>query len=584
MRTDRAWIAVVLVALLLVGRGAAAVAAPAPLWGPNLMPNPSLEEVDDQGRGAGWVLAHHGAKAGTLGVSDDACAGRRCLLMEYHAEEGQPVEQISNQAFGPLVPTEEGWYVVLFWMRADYPEGAQPEGPAMVYLRHRGGPDNQQDAGPPVYFYFGSMADIAGRWRYAFALVHQRPGQTALQMQVPQGGQYRLRVDAVQVRRLLVPEVKQPLNVNEIRDSYYGGASVRDPQASTGLAWKVTEGLFPAGSKIMGPERSSELPGLYRATYRFKQQVAGKQSLLLTLSGGGGQTLEDVMPGDFAANDKYQGTGYQDFPVYFLYPFGSGSFYSWAWRGEGTYFFDRLKLERLQGLTYREAWDLLYEGVDPDKVLPKPAVAADPPATAQPRAWLAYGLYTDTAKVEQALAGAGVETSVSHITPQRQLTPPFPDLAGYRLAVLADVPARLVDPTGQYLLMRWVNQGGGLVVLGGPLGYGYGGTPGSFIGNLLPVDNDQTFNLYRLDQPAPVLRPNGEKLGNALWLHRATPRDQAKVLLTAGGQPFAVGWQYGEGKVLALLGPPLGEPEQPSWESPAWVGELTNLMKWTVGI
>ncbi len=547
-----------------------------PLWGPNLMPNPSLEEVDDQGRPTGWVLAQHGAKVGTLGVSEEGCAGERCLLLDYRPEEGKPAETLNNHAFGPLVPAEEGWYLVAFWIRADYPAEFKPEGSALVYIRHRGGTNYQQDVGPAVYFYYGSMAELGGRWRYAFALVHQGKEQTALQLQVPHSGPYRLRLDAVQIRRLLLPQVKQPLDVNEIRDSYYGGEQVRDPAASTGLAWRVTEGLFPAGSKIMGGTRYSELPGLYRAIWRFKQDAPGKQSLLVTLSGGGGQTLEDLLPGDFIENGKYQ-----DFPVYFLYPFGNGSFYTWGWRGEGSYCFDYLRLERLRGLTYREAWDLLYEGVDPDKVLPRPAETAEPAAGGKPRAWLAYGLYTDTVRVERALQAAGLDTTVSYLTPKRELAPPVPDLAGYRLAVLSDIPARAVSPTEQYLLMRWVNNGGGLVVLGGLLGYGYGGTPGSFIGDLLPVENDQTFDLYRLDKPAPVLRPNGDKLGNALWLHRATPRNQVKILLTVSGKPFAVGWEYGAGKVLALLGPPLGEPERPYWEDPAWVSQLTNLIKWT---
>jgi hypothetical protein len=544
------------------------------------MPNPRFEETDAQGRPIGWTLARYQAQAGTLGLSDDACAGQHCLLLEYHHEAGTPAEALNDQAYGPLVLTEEGWYIVAFWVRADFPAGVKPTGEAMAYIRHRGGPNNGQDTGPAVYFYYANgLGDIAGRWRYAFLLVRQRKDQTALQLQFPLGGEYRLRVDAIQVRQLGEPQSLRSEIPDEIRDSNYGGAVVRDPDASTGHAYQVTAGLFPPGSKIMGGTRTSELPGLYLATYRFKQEVPGKQSLLLTLSGGGGQTIEDIQPADFAENGKYQ-----DFPVYFLYPFGTGSFYTWGWRGEGTYSYDYLKLERVRSFTYREAWDLLYAGVNPDKVLPQPAAAPGPSPGARPRAWLAYGLYTDSAQVQPALAAAGVDTTVSYLSPAHELTPPCPELTGYRLAVLADVPARVVDPTAQYLLMRWVNNGGGLVVLGGPCGYGYGGTPGSFIGDLLPVENDQTFDLYCLDHPAPVLRPHGEKLGQALWLHRATPPEQAQVLLTAGSRPFAVGWQYGDGRVLALLGPPLGDPEHRYWENPAWIPQLTNLMKWAANL
>ena len=276
--------------MLLLSLGRAGLAAPAaPLWGLNLMPNPSLEEVDDQGRPQGWTLAHHGAnKGGTLGVSPEACAGQRCLMMDFPAEAGKTAEGLSNQAFGPLVPTEEGWYLVSCWVRADYPADVKPDGPAMFYLLHRGGPDNQQNVGPAAYCYYGSMADLAGQWRYAFVVVHQGPGQTAMQLQIPHQAAYRMLVDAIRVRRLLPPEVKQPLSVNEIRDSYYGGELVKDPDTSTGLAWKVTEGLFPSGSKIMGGGSLQRTAGPVPRHLPLQAERAGQAELAADAVGRGG--------------------------------------------------------------------------------------------------------------------------------------------------------------------------------------------------------------------------------------------------------------------------------------------------------
>ncbi|HEY3397931.1 MAG TPA: hypothetical protein VGM19_09775 [Armatimonadota bacterium] len=545
--------------------------APAPLAGENLMPNGSAEEVNAQGQPTGWELAN--PAAATLTTALGGCAGERCLQVERKADA--PADANASLT-SPVAPTEAGWYLLSFWFKYDFPPESKPL--PLVYVQRRAGADRTGWSGSPMYFYFANNPP-SGEWHYAFLVLRQRADQTGLQMRMDSQHMGRqLSLDSVQVRRLNLPATFTLLSTNVIRTSYWGGEWVPDSDAMGGIAWRVTEGLFPPGSKMSGPVRTSELPGLYRATYRLKRQVPGGQPVGLNLSGGGGQTMETILPEDFAENGKYQ-----EFTAYFLYPFGGGTGCNWDWGGKGTYDFDMLKLELIRRVSDHEAWNLLYQGVDADRVLPAPP-AAPVVAGAPPRAWLGFGLYTEESGLPKALTAAGFQTNTSAISGDGKLVPTFPGTVGLRLMVLADVPARMLSPVEKFQIMRWVSNGGGLVVSGGPYGFGYGGTPGSFVGDLLPVTEDWAFDLYRLPQPAPVLRPNGEKLGMALWLHRAKPRDKAKVLLTAGGQPFAVGWQYGQGKVLALLGPPLGEPPSPYWENPAWTNQLANLLKWTAGL
>ena len=97
----------------------------------------------------------------------------------------------------------------------------------------------------------------------------------------------------------------------------------------------------------------------------MKQESPGKQGIYPFVSGDGGWTWYRIDPSDFKENGKYQ-----DFKILFFYPFGQqGSFYSWSWQGEGVYYFDNLTLKLLRPISNRDAWDLLYDGVDPDKVM-----------------------------------------------------------------------------------------------------------------------------------------------------------------------------------------------------------------------
>ena len=119
-----------------------------------------------------------------------------------------------------------------------------------------------------------------------------------------------------------------------------------------------------------------------------------------------------------------------------------------------------------------------------------------------------------------------------------------------KLFVLSDYPAQLLDAEGQQAVVRQVEQGAGLLMIGGwesfhGTGGNWDGTP---VGGMLPVEISTTDDRFNFDQPAllqacqphPVLadlpwdtRPPG--IGG---LNRFQPKADSQVLLQA--QAFAV--------------------------------------------
>ena len=95
---------------------------------------------------------------------------------------------------------------------------------------------------------------------------------------------------------------------------------------------------------------------------------------------------------------------------------------------------------------------------------------------------------TAAAPVRRAMAGAGIE---AHFCPSGQLPTELPALLSTDAVVLVDVANGEFSLTQQELLVRYVKDlGGGLVVLGGPDSFGAGGWIGSPVAEILPVDLD----------------------------------------------------------------------------------------------
>ena len=232
-------------------------------WGPNLCPNNSFEDVDADTRPAGWTFVHRGQEGiFKYSATDEGCAGKRCLAMSiapYTFPAGEePYYTGSADVISPVIPAEEGWYIVSFWIKADFGAGKKApagSGSGVFYVDHYAG---QTRLGTELedYIWLPSWDTVTGQWKNVFQVTRQRPGTTGIGFTMQFGPNpkvsYRVLVDAVQIRRLLPPQMDKPLSVNKITDSDYGCITVQDPDSTTGIAYKVVPGQVTAGAKIIG--------------------------------------------------------------------------------------------------------------------------------------------------------------------------------------------------------------------------------------------------------------------------------------------------------------------------------------------
>jgi hypothetical protein len=133
-------------------------------------------------------------------------------------------------------------------------------------------------------------------------------------------------------------------------------------------------------------------------------------------------------------------------------------------------------------------------------------------------------------------------------------------------------------------LKDWVDDGGRLVLLGGPTTFGLGGMSWSYQGEEMPFAPSGASELVQLEAPV-VLGPGPSTSypGDPalLWWHEMTLRSDATVDAYAGGQPVAARRASGLGQVVAFVGTVMGEPAPgvtPFWETNAWVELLQQLV------
>ncbi|MBI2200941.1 MAG: hypothetical protein HYU43_03265, partial [Armatimonadetes bacterium] len=135
--------------------------------------------------------------------------------------------------------------------------------------------------------------------------------------------------------------------------------------------------------------------------------------------------------------------------------------------------------------------------------------------------------------------------------------------------VLNNVPAVFMTLRQRYAMAKFVEAGGGLLVIGGEWSLDRGGFQNTLLGDLLPVE---------LPAPSPAgttLYPDGLVLqptddlalrDRVDWsaeprifcLHHVKPKPDAKILLTAGGQPLVVEGRSGKGRVIVFAGSTMG--------------------------
>ncbi len=211
---------------------------------------------------------------------------------------------------------------------------------------------------------------------------------------------------------------------------------------------------------------------------------------------------------------------------------------------------------------------------------------------------LFYGLYTQWYRFEEALAGIGkhrLKVSNALPTGAEYFPASYKELFGYDFIVLSNVNYKALGDIGVEILYYYVEQGGNLLVTGGPYAFGNGEFEGSRFLELLPVILSGPFDLKWSGKGASwPLRPAKESHSllkgvsfednpRVFWNHWVKPKAETEVVLMSGDQPALVCGRYGKGKVAVLTLSPTGKEgkgETAWWNWQGWLPLVRNIFNW----
>ena len=185
--------------------------------------------------------------------------------------------------------------------------------------------------------------------------------------------------------------------------------------------------------------------------------------------------------------------------------------------------------------------------------------------------------------------------------------PALPDsavgLSKYDVVVMSEVALGSYSPKQRLMLSEFVKSGGGMVTLGGMLGYGKSQVHVSpLLMEMLPVTTKGRWDLRKAPAGGLVVQPATPRLAKLQWTAMPRVYYYHDVDLKAGAQvwvkgttrvegkatevPLVVAWPYGKGWVIACLGTELGgQPGQVGlWEWEDWGRLLTILVNASRGL
>ena len=161
--------------------------------------------------------------------------------------------------------------------------------------------------------------------------------------------------------------------------------------------------------------------------------------------------------------------------------------------------------------------------------------------------------------------------------------------------MLSDVNYKAVGDIGFEMICDYVEQGGRLLVIGGPYAFGNGEFEDTRFLDVLPVElsgpfdlkwagKGKSWNLEPARKDDPLLKgvPFDQK-PKVFWRHVVTPKPGAEVVLTAGGKPVLILGKYGQGKVAVLTLSPTGigaKGETAWWDWAGWSQLVQNIFTW----
>lgn len=208
------------------------------------------------------------------------------------------------------------------------------------------------------------------------------------------------------------------------------------------------------------------------------------------------------------------------------------------------------------------------------------------------------GIHSEPYQVEKAVSLLGGQLKKSYFEANvyghrvDYVPPNIEELFQYNVVMLGNIDYEAVGEDLSAYLRYFVENGGGLLVLGGAYAFGHGQYGGTPLEELLPVASGPTFDLEKARVPL-LLQPAcrsyicdrlaWEQAPKVAWYHvPAQLKPGARVYARAGGRPMLVGWRLGQGKVLVALNVPWGEssPDTLFWEWDEWPQLVANTVRW----
>ena len=221
------------------------------------------------------------------------------------------------------------------------------------------------------------------------------------------------------------------------------------------------------------------------------------------------------------------------------------------------------------------------------------------------RCLVVFGLYTHILNLDDAVTGwkhrdtdTPVEFTWANCPPNGVETFPgtYDELFQYDLVVLSDVNYRALGDVAMEMVCDYVEQGGSLLVAGGPYAFGNGEFQGARFLDVLPVrlrgpfdlkwaGKGKSWNLSGKQPEHPLLKGvRFDQSPRVFWHHFVTPKPKATVVLNAGTEPTLILGRYGKGRVAALTLSPTGlagKGEVAWWDWDGWFPLVRNLFGWS---
>jgi len=218
------------------------------------------------------------------------------------------------------------------------------------------------------------------------------------------------------------------------------------------------------------------------------------------------------------------------------------------------------------------------------------AQGTDSATSAREKVVLFFGVYTQWYKFDSALSNYEIKISNAHSEGVQDF-PSVKDLFSAKLIILSDVSGGEFTESQIKQIKSCVEQGCGLLVMGGPFTYGLGQFQEKGLAEMLPVKLEP-FDL-KWEKEGKSFAGSGEILQGidlakkpmVYWIHKVEPKEGSTVVMTAGNYPLLVTGTYGKGKVAVFTGTPMGIPlkgQVPFWEWDGWTKMVGNIVNWLI--